>query len=518
MVNGKKHEYFDESIEQKRIKLSNEFVEIISDSSDEFCLGENIRSRKIETPLYLNKLKFEEISPKKLKFGSLFVVDDNFSIIESNWRAKDILIASYVADINWIIHEIIETKVLIHGKFSSFLLITHGCNRFQSKQFSINGVNFTEFIEFFSPLMKVPHGVFHPKFMFIIFEHLNDSKMNFIRIVITSANFILQDWELKSQSIWAQDFFISVKKENSCDFKNYLSEFIKNVLEGSELGSIWISHIKNFDFEDSTVSLIGSIPGYFKDHLSMKMWGHLRVEFLLKNISQQEYNSKVNSNNMECEKLIFQFTSIGRISEKWIYKEFIPSLSSSSKIELQIVFPTVEQIINSKEGLRGGESLPVKKERICKPWVMKLLHRWGSGNLNSTASSDKSVPHIKTFLKYRMDQDSADIIWIIQGSHNLSNAAWGQMQKKGTSFCIRNFELGFLMHRDAFSFEKSNRLAGSLESPKFHWKRVKGDAFKSDNRINKLKIPLPFSIPPRRYEANDCPWNINIFTDLYSTF
>lgn len=494
----------------KRAKVIYDDLEIISDSSVESDLADANTQKNhnlIETPIYLNKLNSGKTESDGLSFRSFFVVNDHIFIENSFWRAKHILFSSYIIDVDWVLDEI-KDIVLKHENTESVLFISHNCEDFKKYKFKHFDKRIIEKVSVFSPNQKIPYGVYHPKFNLIVFEHLTQPKKSFIRFIITSANLTQQDWEFKSQSIWVQDFFLS-NTNNNCEFLEYLHNFLKNVLNGSKLEEFWLSKIREFNFEDATAKLVASIPGYFIGR-DMTIWGHLRVKALINDVLKS--CGKLNSYVKE-ERIVLQFSSIGRISERWLNDEFISSLSDTPETKLEIIFPTVEHVINSLEGIEGGISLPVKKEYIYKPCITKLLHKFDTGNMKENASYGKAIPHIKTFLKYRVFDDSVEIIWIIQGSHNLSNAAWGQLQKNGSQCCIRNFELGVFIHKDQFKFERYYGLEDGEEYPKFVWKR-RSCSFNVDTHNNLsdelLTVPLPFKLPPERYTNNDHPWNIEL--------
>lgn len=494
----------------KKPKFGYDVIEISSDSSIESKLGDISSNNylKLETPIYLNKLNFEKKNLKNLSFKSLFVVNDCTPIEKSVWRIKHILFSSYLADVNWVINEIGDSE-LICENIESILFVSHGFDNPQNyKLKNFNKVK-NKKISTYSPYLKVPYGVFHPKFILLVFEHLVQPKKNFVRFVVTSANLIQQDWELKIQSIWVQDFFHSIERKD-CEFLDYLQEFLKNILNGSKLKDFWLSKVQEFNFEDATVKLVASVPGYFFGD-EMFMWGHLRVRSLIKRFVSKDQD-KSDELREKRERIVLQFSSLGRISEKWLYTELASSLSEIPGTELEIIFPTVEQVVNSMEGINGGGSLPVKKEYICKPWIKKLLHKWGTGTMKKNATDEKVIPHIKTFLKYKIFGNAIKIIWLVQGSYNLSNAAWGQIQKDGSQFCIRNYELGIFIHKDQFEFERYFKF--NEEFPKFFWKRKSNCSLISEINANQpnvlLNFPLPFKLPPKRYSNSDHPWNIEL--------
>ena len=52
------------------------------------------------------------------------------------------------------------------------------------------------------------------------------------------------------------------------------------------------------------------------------------------------------------------------------------------------------------------------------------------------------MPHVKTFA--RLAKESNDLAWVIVGSHNLSGAAWGRLEKNGSQGSFFLFPYGQL--------------------------------------------------------------------------
>ena len=67
------------------------------------------------------------------------------------------------------------------------------------------------------------YGVFHSKLMLIEFDDR-------LRVVISSSNLYVHDWEHMSQVIWLQDFFPKGAEESKLenDFEEYLTLFLKH--------------------------------------------------------------------------------------------------------------------------------------------------------------------------------------------------------------------------------------------------------------------------------------------------
>lgn len=102
-------------------------------------------------------------------------------------------------------------------------------------------------------------------------------------------------------------------------------------------------------------------------------------------------------------------------------------------------------------------------------------------------------PHIKTFARVRTDSaGQTHAAWVFITSHNLSQAAWGTLQKQDSELFIRHFEMGVLMLPS---------LCGQ------------GRAFCTQNHPDeggRLLTPLPYQLPLRPYTATDIPWSWNV--------
>jgi len=88
----------------------------------------------------------------------------------------------------------------------------------------------------------------------------------------------------------------------------------------------------------------------------------------------------------------------------------------------------------------------------------------------------RAAPHIKTFARCEYEsKESARHAWVLLGSHNLSKAAWGCLQKKETQLMVRSYELGVLL--------KVNNHEGGSQ-----------------------RVPEPYPVPPQKYAPGDTPW------------
>jgi tyrosyl-DNA phosphodiesterase-1 len=106
--------------------------------------------------------------------------------------------------------------------------------------------------------------------------------------------------------------------------------------------------------------LVASVPGRFS--ATKRIYGMLRMQKLLEDFCIPNANDDDKKDN-----LIFQFSSIGSLGPNenaWLCGEFKSCLSSCKKEnKIQVnppicVYPTIENVLKSYEGLMAGGSLP----------------------------------------------------------------------------------------------------------------------------------------------------------------
>ena len=95
----------------------------------------------------------------------------------------------------------------------------------------------------------------------------------------------------------------------------------------------------------------------------------------------------------------------------------------------------------------GASSLPTRRLQARFAELPKMglprgrLCTWdgGDGAYGGASGRALAVPHIKTYCRYAADRT---LPWAILASHNLSQAAWGKLEKKETQLYIKSYELG----------------------------------------------------------------------------
>uniref|UniRef100_A0A8C5RQ64 Tyrosyl-DNA phosphodiesterase 1 n=2 Tax=Laticauda laticaudata TaxID=8630 RepID=A0A8C5RQ64_LATLA len=318
-----------------------------------------------------------------------------------------------------------------------------------------------------------------------------------LRVVIHTSNLIDDDWYQKTQGIWLSPLYPRLPPgsadsagESHTNFKSDLISYLISYKSPSLME--WVEIIKQHDLSETRVYLIGSTPGRYQGNAKEK-WGHLKLRKLLK-----EQATQIPDQNSWS--IIGQFSSIGSMGvdqSKWLCSEFRESLGSlgsnlknpPNQIPIHLIYPSVENVRQSLEGYPAGGSLPYSMQTAQKQlWLHSYFHKWSA----ETSGRSHAMPHIKTYM--RVSLDFQKIAWFLVTSANLSKAAWGAFEKNGTQLMIRSYELGVLFLPSEFGLNTG-------------YFQVKESMFANTSI---LSFPVPYDLPPEKYENKDCPWIWNI--------
>ncbi|XP_032997202.1 tyrosyl-DNA phosphodiesterase 1 isoform X1 [Lacerta agilis] len=369
------------------------------------------------------------------------------------------------------------------------LLIIHGEKR-ESKAALHEQAHPYKNVRLCQAKLDIAFGTHHTKMMLLHYEEG-------LRVVIHTSNLIDDDWYQKTQGIWLSPLYPKLPlgaaesageshTNFKCDLIGYLRSYSSPTLNE------WVEIIKQHDLSETRVYLLGSTPGRYQGSEKEK-WGHLRLRKLLKEHATQlpDHHSWP---------IIGQFSSIGSLGadqSKWLCSEFRDSLISlgnnttltNHDVPVYLVYPSVDNVRQSLEGYPAGGSLPYSIQTAQKQlWLHSYFHKWSA----ETSGRSHAMPHIKTYM--RSSPDFQKIAWFLVTSANLSKAAWGVFEKNGTQQMIRSYELGVLFLPSEFGLE-----AGYFQ--------VKENMF-SDEPV--LSFPVPYDLPPEKYESKDRPWIWNI--------
>ncbi|EFA75617.1 protein-tyrosine phosphatase 3 [Heterostelium album PN500] len=277
------------------------------------------------------------------------------------------------------------------------------------------------------PMNNGGFGCQHSKLMLLVYD---DS----IRVVIPSANPTRFDYDDIGQTIWFQDFPKVNSQPPPSQFQDTLKLFIKSC-------ALPNTFLDKYDFSIAKVHLIVSIPGYHRG-ASMNQCGHMQLRSILKKYYTDKENDLKHSDFpiiIKKREVHSQTSSLGLVNDKWS-PQFLESTQTLTKSKL--VDPT------------------------------GLLHILFPKNLILHSKIITGTTKFEHNDKLRFD-------WVYVGSHNLSPAAWGRLQKDNSQLYISNFEIGVLLLNE--------KPYDDLTPPKWHQN-------------------IPFEIPAAPYKDSDRPF------------
>ncbi|KAL9236902.1 hypothetical protein vseg_011516 [Gypsophila vaccaria] len=368
------------------------------------------------------------------------------------------------------------------------------------------------------PPLPISYGTHHSKAMLLVYPRG-------VRVIVHTANLIHVDWNNKSQGVWMQDFPWKDQHEtsNGSQFESDLVDYLK-ALKLPEFSAnlpavgrvkVDASFFKKFDYEDAVVRLIASVPGYHSGP-NLKKWGHMKLRSVLEQSTFDE--------EFKRSPLIYQFSSLGSLDEKWMM-ELKSSMSSGSSVDKTplgsgdplIVWPTIEDVRWSLEGYAAGNAIPSPIKNVEKEFLKKYWAKWKATHTGRC----RAMPHIKTFARY----SGQNLAWFLLTSANLSKAAWGALQKNSSQLMIRSYELGVLFLPNVVKNSHGFSCTDNTSSPKSDKKDKKGTTSDSSVRKTKLvsltwqgretddpnyelvRLPVPYELPPQLYTSQDVPWS-----------
>ncbi|CAL9055894.1 unnamed protein product [Musa banksii] len=410
------------------------------------------------------------------------------------------ILSNYMVDIDWLLSACPSLRKVPH------VLVVHGeSGATEDHLKKVKPANWV----LHKPPLPIAYGTHHSKFMLLVYH-------SGVRVVVHTANLIYVDWNNKTQGLWVQDF--PWEDNNSCKdsfFENDLVDYLKMLklpeftakLPAVGNVSINASFFRKFDYSSAMVRLIASVPGYHTG-ANLNKWGHMKLRSVLGNcIFDKEF----------CKSpLIYQFSSLGSLDEKWL-SELTVSMSSgvsSDKSPLgigkpHIIWPTVEDVRCSIEGYAAGNAIPSPQKNVEKDFLKKYWTKWKANHVGRC----RAMPHIKTYTRY----NGQNLAWFLLTSANLSKAAWGALQKNNSQLMIRSYELGVLFLpayvKDLGSWfscagnDGTEQIAheNSSSSSSKPWSLA--TLCLNDDASEVIQLPVPYQLPPQPYTSEDVPWS-----------
>ena len=196
-------------------------------------------------------------------------------------------------------------------------------------------------------------GTHHSKFAIIKY-------LNGVRICITTANFIHEDFTYRTQGIYIQDFPTQAPNHRDIgskgDFESTLIDYLQMTRVSTSarraLDAIIRSLSTDYDFSSAEVVLIPSLPGRHtsRNPLRRNGLGIAKLSQLLR----EEY-ARIGDSEGERENpltLVMQFSSLGSMGKDAKLVDdyaasILPTTSNLQRNKVEIVWPTVDCVRNS---------------------------------------------------------------------------------------------------------------------------------------------------------------------------
>ena len=200
--------------------------------------------------------------------------------------------------------------------------------------------------------------------------------------------------------------------------------------------------------------------------------------------------------------------------------------------------------------------MPGRSKNLNKDFIQPKLYRWKSTSVSGDPlDKGMHIPHIKTY--YQIDnKENESMRWFVVSSHNLSKAAWGEIQNRydqGEVITIQSWELGVFVSPSTLGVDVMGPLLSSansnghslggnssssqnpLDPKQLREQRLArfGGGGRTDRRIeqepqpkvassssptemdpnqkNKQRsiIPIPYKFLPDKYESSDKAWVVD---------
>jgi tyrosyl-DNA phosphodiesterase-1 len=366
------------------------------------------------------------------------------------------------------------------------------------------------------------YGTHHSKIM-LIFYHTG------MRVVVTTANFIPEDFSYRTQASYVQDFPAKQHEHDHarCNFEQDLVDYLQHLRAYAEQANkqlpALITRLRRYDFSSANVTLVASVPGRHTSHLHKYGLGKLCRELEEADMFSERWHAF---------QLVMQCSSLGSMGKDgMLLHDYASRMLHGRKQEarsqerLQLVWPTVECVKQSLQGYAAGGSLPCSRKTLYSshqqllPGFAHCLHSW-DGSVSGRA---RATPHMKCYFRYR--PSDRRLAWLLLTSGNLSQAAFGVFQSQGKQLYIKSYEMGVLYlprqhrwsERRGFSCTPNHPLLG-INTPSSNLAdRSTGEcefylsqcASSSHDPAagRKVYFPVPFAVPAAPYDlTHDRPW------------
>ena len=325
-----------------------------------------------------------------------------------------------------------------------------------------------------------------------------------VKVVISSANLIEEDWDEWSQCIWTQDFFnlrdgetgVAAKRLD-LEFRTQLITFLKRC-ECPE--DRIFNLLRGVFFRNVRVRLVASVPGFFHSS-SMGQFGHLRLRAIL--ASLREFETAIGLEG-KLPPILSLSSSMGSPSANWL-RSILASCHGRNALPadvsiadaVHLVYPTVSYVQSSRIGPdMAGSLLFHARTYQSKSFPKKCLKRYkdAQGREGCLPQSTVGMAEAWDVVMNVPMKNRPRLPWIYVGSHNFTRSAWGALQKKDTELFITNYECGVVLLPKNYV----DWMNGDLKIENHPKERTEGDLCE--------EVDLAFDSPCLPYRSVDRPF------------
>ncbi|XP_076760498.1 tyrosyl-DNA phosphodiesterase glaikit [Xylocopa sonorina] len=334
--------------------------------------------------------------------------------------------------------------------------------------------------------MPTKFGCHHSKLMILRYKDEG------IRVVVSTANLYMDDWENRTQGVWISPHLPPLPESansNDGESQTYFKRDLQRYLHKYRQPAIteWISAVRRADFSSVNVFFLASVPGR---HTGMEndYWGHKRLSSILSQYAKLPPDAPQWT-------LVAQSSSIGSLGanyEDWLQQNITSSMSKEnprslkSQPHFQFIYPSLKNYKESFDCQVGSCCLPYSLQTHSKQeWIESHMYQWKAAR----TARDRAMPHIKTYT--RISPDLKKIPWFVLTSANLSKAAWGKVGKDQSHY-IMNYEAGVVFIPQLI---------------------VQSTTFPIQEEEAGIPVfPIPYDLPLTRYRSDDKPFVTEFFS------
>ena len=304
--------------------------------------------------------------------------------------------------------------------------------------------------------MRYGRPLQHAKLMILRFDDR-------VRVIISSANLVHEDWTIIGQCVWAADFPITDSLVDRGEFADDLFAFLRVFLSSEKDAYYWTS---GYNTSSARARIVASLPGtHTNAERAPFALGIARLKQLFSEAGML-VSTKTSCSVKGCTSVVDTTSSMGVANDGWLRSWPLGTPRSA----LSIIYPTASEMDERSSGVFFCSE---RAKSAAEPYFARM--KWKDPRRYGVMSHAKMV--------FWLDK-THDVLAAYYGSANFSAVAWGTMQKTGAIY-ISNVELGVLLL--------------------------------PDDEGNKPSMPSPFVLPPLKYSATDVPFQQEHQIGSYTT-